>query len=302
MPPTPPPVPRGWIAQWSTEHNRFFFVDEATKSSVWELPSAATATAVAQSTVTPKIAATPQIVPITPAAVITNTVGQFNGGRYEIQHRDTNTILIVTLASGAEIHAKPGTLISYTMGVSIRGTFQFTFKNVFSGDQIAFAHIKGPGEATLSNHGLGDIITLQMDNSQWVACRDAFLVMTEGIQRDSRAQSIGKAFGSGAGLWVHHYTGTGTLFLETFGAILFKDLQPGESYFIDHQFVVAWNCQYAVEIIQTDQGGFGGFLSKLATGDFWMCRFTGPGRVYFQSKSANVFGEWIAPKIPRPAQ
>ncbi|KAJ3059692.1 hypothetical protein HDU98_004352 [Podochytrium sp. JEL0797] len=133
-----------------------------------------------------------------------------------------------------------------------------------------------------------------MNNHQWVANRHAFLCYTEGIQRDSKAQSLGKSFGSGAGLWVHHYSGTGTLFLETFGAILFKDLQPGESYFIHHHFVVAWNCQYAVETIKSE----GGFFGKLATGDFWMCKFTGPGRVYFQSKSADVFGEWIGPYIP----
>ncbi|TPX35665.1 hypothetical protein SmJEL517_g01948 [Synchytrium microbalum] len=227
------------------------------------------------------------------AQLIRDEFGQFYGGNFEIRHRDTNTILILNLQG--EVHAKPGTMISYTQGVVIRGTFHFTFKNIFTGDQTAYLHLRGPGQATLSNHGLGDIIVLYMNNSQWITNRNAFLCMTDGIQRDSKAQSIGKTFMSGAGLWVHHYTGTGTLFLETFGAILFQDLQPGENYFIHHHFVVAWNCQYGVETIKAE----GGFFSKLATGDFWMCRFTGPGRVYFQSKSADVFGEWISPYIPQ---
>ncbi|ORY44728.1 hypothetical protein BCR33DRAFT_716695 [Rhizoclosmatium globosum] len=33
-----PPLPQGWIAQWSIEHNRWFFVNTLTCQSQWELP------------------------------------------------------------------------------------------------------------------------------------------------------------------------------------------------------------------------------------------------------------------------
>ncbi|KAI8620911.1 tryptophan RNA-binding attenuator protein-like domain-containing protein, partial [Chytriomyces sp. MP71] len=234
------------------------------------------------------------------AQVIQNQSGTFPGGSYEIMHRDTNTVLVLNLG-GAKINAKPGSMISITEGTQIDGSFHFSFKNVFTGDQVAFLHLGGNGQAILSNHGLGDTIVLNVSPqyTPWVVNRHAFLCMTDNVKRESKAQSMGKAFGSGQGLWVHSYMGEGLLFLETFGAILFKDLQPGETYLIHHHFVVAWNCGYAVQPIQTSKGGFGGFMQKLATGDFWMCKFTGPGRVYFQSKSAEVFGEWISPYIPQ---
>ncbi|ORY29469.1 TRAP-like protein [Rhizoclosmatium globosum] len=282
--PAPPSLPIGYFAQWSVEHNRYCFVNEATKQIEWEVP-----TTPAYSDVE-KAGSSVGTLVVAPAKTVLDTSGQFQGGSFEIQHRDTNTVIVMQLQNG-EIHAKPGTLVSFTEGVSIRGTFHFNFKNIFTGDQTSFLHIQGPGQAIISSHGLGDIIVLPMNNSKWIADREAFLCYTDGITRDSKAQSLGKTLGSGPGLWVHHYSGTGHLFLETFGALMFKDLQPGENYFIHSNFVVAWNCQYTVEPIKTSSGGF---FSKLATGDFWMCKYTGPGRVYFQSKSAAVFGEWIS--------
>lgn len=234
------------------------------------------------------------------AAIIQDVQGAFNGGSFCIQHRDTNTILILDLNSKDEkaISAKPGTMISITPGIQIDGRFHFSFKSIFSGDQIAYLYVGGTGQAIMSNHGLGDIVPLRVAPgvAPWRANRNAFMLMTHGITRSSKAQSMGKAFLSGSGLWVHTYEGDGVLFVETFGALLQKDLAPGETFLVHHHYAVAWNCGYEVETIKTKGGGF---FSKLATGDFWMCKFIGPGRIYFSSKSAQEFGEWISGYIPQ---
>ncbi|KAJ3027048.1 UNVERIFIED_CONTAM: hypothetical protein HDU68_004584 [Siphonaria sp. JEL0065] len=39
MNPAPPPLPPGFIAQWSAQHNRYFFVNQATGQSQWEAPA-----------------------------------------------------------------------------------------------------------------------------------------------------------------------------------------------------------------------------------------------------------------------
>jgi len=40
--------------------------------------------------------------------VIQDTIGNFNGGTYRIDHRDCNTLLTIQLAQGCPIQAKPG--------------------------------------------------------------------------------------------------------------------------------------------------------------------------------------------------
>eukprot|EP00746_Dinoflagellata_sp_MGD_P102060 gnl/MRDRNA2_/MRDRNA2_41660_c0_seq1.p1 gnl/MRDRNA2_/MRDRNA2_41660_c0~~gnl/MRDRNA2_/MRDRNA2_41660_c0_seq1.p1 ORF type:complete len:477 (+),score=74.26 gnl/MRDRNA2_/MRDRNA2_41660_c0_seq1:85-1515(+) len=39
MPPPPPQVPPGWTAEWSRGKNAYYYVNEATQESTWELPS-----------------------------------------------------------------------------------------------------------------------------------------------------------------------------------------------------------------------------------------------------------------------
>ena len=51
---------------------------------------------------------TPQPVAPPAASVIQDTVGQFNGGSYRIDHRDCNTLLTFQLAQGCPLTAKPG--------------------------------------------------------------------------------------------------------------------------------------------------------------------------------------------------
>ena len=43
-----------------------------------------------------------------PLGSLADVSGQFNGGHYTIDHRDTNTILSVTLAPNAPFYAQPG--------------------------------------------------------------------------------------------------------------------------------------------------------------------------------------------------
>ncbi|KAI9337311.1 tryptophan RNA-binding attenuator protein-like domain-containing protein [Obelidium mucronatum] len=263
--PPPPVIPAGFVAAWSEEHKTYFYVNEYTKQSTWVVP---TSPAIAPQPLAQAQVAQPQRVPIQATGVAsaetaTSLAGAFQGGSYEIRHRDTNSILVLNLQG--EVHAKPGTLVSYTQGVTIHGTFKISLKTLFTGESTNLLHIRGPGEATISNYGLGDIIALPMNNNVWIANRNAFLCMTDGVVKSSKAQSIGNSFGS-TGLWVHQYNGVGALFLETFGAIMHKDLQPGENYFIDQHFAVAWNCSYTTETIQNQ----GGFMSMLATGEFWI--------------------------------
>ncbi|KAJ3347562.1 hypothetical protein HDU83_002025 [Entophlyctis luteolus] len=40
--PPPPPVPAGFVAQWSAQYQRYFFVNQATGVSQWEVPAAFT--------------------------------------------------------------------------------------------------------------------------------------------------------------------------------------------------------------------------------------------------------------------
>lgn len=42
----------------------------------------------------------------------------------------------------------------------------------------------------------------------------------------------------------------------------------------------------------------GGLFSGSATGEGLVCRFTGPGDIYIQTRNPEALGQWIAAQVP----
>ncbi|EEY14283.1 DUF124 domain-containing protein [Verticillium alfalfae VaMs.102] len=182
-------------------------------------------------------------------------VGTFNGGSYRISHRDSNTILTIQLAVGCPLKAKPGTMIAMSPTVILRGQLKFSMKKLVAGAELAQSTFTGPGQ-------------------------DAYVASTQGVICDYKRQGLGKAIFSGEGLFVYKISGTGLLWITSFGAIIRKDLIPGEKYIVDNGHLVAWNTKYIIERVAS-----GGIISGISSGEGLVCKFTGPGTVYMQTRN-----------------
>jgi hypothetical protein len=152
-------------------------------------------------------------------------VGTFNGGSYRISHRDCNTILTVQLAIGCPLIAKPGVMIAMSPTITLKGEVKFSVKKFVSGGEMAKSIFIGPGELLLAPPMLGDITSLRLNgNETWSVGQDAFVAATQGIVREYKRQDLRKAMFSGEGLYVYKMSGTGLLWLTSFGAIIRKDV------------------------------------------------------------------------------
>ncbi len=94
-----------------------------------------------------QIMATSQQVPLGSLADVT---GQFSGGYYKIDHRDTNTILSVTLSANAVFYAQPGAMVAMSPQVTLKGKFKFSFKKMLTGGEMSISTYTGPGEVLLA--------------------------------------------------------------------------------------------------------------------------------------------------------
>lgn len=218
-----------------------------------------------------------------------DNVGTFNGGSYRVSHRDTNSILTIQLAMGCPLIAKPGAMIAMSPTITLRGTVKFSMKKLLIGGEMAISTYTGPGELLLAPSVLGDITVLRLMGSEtWKLGKDAFLAATSGIHKDYQAQGLAKGMFSGEGFFVYKMSGVGLVWVQSFGAIIKKDLVDGESYYIDNGHLVAWNCKYKIERVAS-----GGIISNFSAGEGLACKFTGPGTVYMQTRNLNVFGTHI---------
>ncbi|MCJ1307712.1 hypothetical protein MMC25_001360 [Agyrium rufum] len=224
------------------------------------------------------------------SSMTTDEVGTFNGGSFRISHRDTNSILTLQLAMGCPVTAKPGAMLGMTPTVTLKGAMKFSLKKIVIGGEIAHSTFTGPGEVLIAPPTIGDITAIRFTGKEsWNVGRDAFLAATQGIVKDYKSQGIGKAMFSGEGLFVYRITGVGLLWVSSFGAIIRKDLQEGERYIVDNGHLVAWNCKYVME-----RAASGGIMSGVISGEGLVCKFTGPGAIFIQTRQPAAFGVYMA--------
>lgn len=220
----------------------------------------------------------------------TDDVGTFNGGSYRVSHRDTNTILTVQLAIGAPFTAKPGAMIAMSPTITLKGQIKFSLKKALVGGDMSKSSYTGPGELLLAPPSIGDITIIKLaGHEQWSVGKDAFLACTQGIVTEYKSQGLGKAIFSGEGLFVYKISGQGILWVTSFGAIIRKDLQKDEKYYIDNHHLVAWNCKYVLERVAS-----GGIISNVTAAEGLVCKFTGPGTVFMQTRNPREFSAWLA--------
>ncbi|CAF0743529.1 unnamed protein product [Adineta steineri] len=224
---------------------------------------------------------------------VADITGQFSGGYFKIDHRDTNTLLSVTLTANTVFYAQPGAMVAMSPDVTLKGKFKFSFKKMLTGGEMSQSTYTGPGEILFAPAIWGDIVPIYMDgNIQWNVGRGGFLAMTDGVVKETKSQGLGKGMFSGEGFFVNRISGVGILFVTSLGAIVQRNLKQGEQWIVDNGHLVAWNCSYAIE-----RSG-GGLISGMHAGEGLVCRFTGPGTVFIQTRNPEALSEWIASHRP----
>ncbi|KAK3116749.1 hypothetical protein LTR53_002583 [Teratosphaeriaceae sp. CCFEE 6253] len=174
--------------------------------------------------------------------------------------------------------------------VTLTGKIKFSARKLFTGGSMEESSYAGPGTVALTPTMIGDAVSLDVSGSSprlWHVTKSAYPACTSGVQKETKAQGLGKALFSGSDLFIYRMTGQGVAWLTSYGAVEAIDLQPGEQHIVDNGHLVAWNCDYAIE----RAGGGTWTISK--TGEGLVCWFTGPVKVYFQTRNIDDFAAWV---------
>ena len=111
----------------------------------------------------------------------------------------------------------------------------------------------------------------------------------------------------GEGLFLLTVQGSGLLLLSSFGAIHSKQLAPGEEYIVDTGHIVAFegSIDYRLEKATGKTQGVGGFLKGMVqsalSGEGFVCRYRGPGKIYIQTRQLPGFARQLLPFLPKPS-
>ena len=212
-------------------------------------------------------------------------------------------LLQVKLNDGEMVKAESDAMVSMTSNITINskmegGLLGGLARSFLSGESMFFQTLTakgGAGQVVLAPAVPGDIQDYHLDGNTTLFIQSGgFLAAENSINVDTKMQNLGKGMFSGAGLFVVKVSGTGTVFFNTFGAIYTVELQPGETYIVDTGHIVAWESSMNYQV----QKASSGWVNSITSGECLVCKFTGPGKIYMQSRNPSAFGSWVNGFIP----
>ncbi|TYT62416.1 TIGR00266 family protein [Natrialba swarupiae] len=212
--------------------------------------------------------------------------------KYEFTHDPSYTIVSANLDSGERITVEAGSMMSYSEHVemethsssdgllsSVKNSvlsgetlFRNTFTATANGQTVRFAHTQP-----------GDVTGVSLDSESVYVQSGSYVANETGISTDSASGGLDSILG-GKGLFFLEASGTGELFIGSYGGILEQELEPGERLTVDAGHSVAWD-----ESVEFNAHRVGGLKKTMLSGEGYVVTFTGPGTVYLQTRDYDTF-------------
>lgn len=221
----------------------------------------------------------------------------------EIRYSPSFAMAVIRLAPGGSLKAEAGAMTSMSGTVEIAtstqgGLLKGLRRSLLGGESFFVNTFSAPsgGELTVTPTLPGDVIHLQVGEGSAVMVQSGSWLASEPTVEVDTKWGGGKTFFSGEGLFLLRCTGSGDMLVSSYGAIEERTLAAGEVLKIDTGHVVAFDegVGYQVEKV-------GGWKSTMLSGEGLVATFTGPGRLWMQTRSPSDFLNWLIPQLPQPS-
>ncbi len=219
---------------------------------------------------------------------------------HEILYKPSYSLVKIKLNKGETVQAESGAMVSMSSSVEIAtamkgGLFGALKRSVLGGESFFMNTFKAndAGEVTFAPALPGDIHPLELKGQTYFAQSTSYIASSPEIQVDTKWGGA-KTFFSKEGFYLLKLSGTGTVFVSSYGAIHEVDLAAGQKYIVDtgHMVAFAEGVDYKVKKV-------GGLKSTLLSGEGLVCELTGPGKILIQTRSTDSFLAWLIPHLPK---
>ena len=212
-------------------------------------------------------------------------------------------MLRVQLDADEAVLAEPGAMVAMETNIAIetaaRGGILGGIKRMLGGESFfvnTFRATGGAGEISFAPRTPGDLYSRELaPGEEFMLQSGAFVVSAPGVTLDPKWGGA-KTFFGGEGLVLLKATGPGLLFFASYGSI--EEIEVDGSYVADTGSIVAFTqgLEFAVQSV-------GGLKSLLFSGEGLVCRFTGRGRLYLQTRMPAPLAAFLNPFRPvKPKQ
>jgi uncharacterized protein (TIGR00266 family) len=206
----------------------------------------------------------------------------------------------VTLPPNGAVRVESGAMAmqrgDVTVDTSTQGGFLKGLKRTIGGESFFVNDFTaGPGGGVVGVAAAlpGDMVLVDLSQGRTIMVQSGSWIASDtSIDVDSKWGG-GKMFFSGEGLILLKCTGNGHVLLSSYGAILETSLAQGEVMTLDTGHVVAFDDTITYSVRKA-----GSWKTSLLGGEGLVTDFTGPGRIWMQTRSTPDFISWLMSVLP----
>lgn len=202
------------------------------------------------------------------------------------------------LAPGEMITVEAGAMASMDAQVDLHARFnggiiKGLLRKFLGGESLFINDFKNNSDRELSvvltSNCPGDISSIELTGNSLCLEGGAYICSTPGISLGLRYAGI-SSWIAGEGLFKLVVSGHGTVWFGGYGA--FVEREVSGSYIVDSGHLVAYEPQIKLKT-QLSNGIIGSFFS----GEGFVTRLEGNGKVWLQSRSISGLASWLNPRL-----
>ena len=210
---------------------------------------------------------------------------------YRIEAQPDFSFLTVRLKPNQVIKVEARAMATMDTNLRMQTKMRGGLGRLLTGESIfinEFTAQNGPGEIGIAPGSPGDMEHVYLDNSVIFLQNTAYVASGPGVTIETKWQGFVKGFFSGESLFLIRCSGKGDLWFNTYGALFGVDVAG--QYVVDTGHIVAFTegLQYSISRI-------GGYKSLFFSGEGLVCRFSGTGRLWVQTRKLGAFAGWVRP-------
>ena len=224
--------------------------------------------------------------------------------KHHILHQGSGGIVLVELNAGEQITAESDAMVAMSSSIEVGATtgggiMKALGRAFLSGETLFMQTLKAVGDAGqvfIAPPLPGSVQVLKCEPGQgWQIQQGSFLAALGMINVETKMQNLGSGFFSGAGLFVTKATGKGHVAVSAFAGIEELVLDADTEFVVDTGHIVAWTDGMRIKVQKAAKKGL---LASAASGEYLVCRFTGPGSVWIQTRNPKSFSAYVQGLMP----
>lgn len=218
------------------------------------------------------------------------------GYAFRIEGRPDFSFLTVTVPANQKIKVEASAMATMDTHLEMKTRMRGGLGRLMTGESIfinEFTASGGPGEIGIAPAAPGDMGHVFLNDDTIYLQNSAFVAAGPEVEVESKWQGLTKGFFSGESLFLIRAKGQGDLWFNTYGAMIEIDVKG--DYVVDTGNIVAFT-----EGLEYKVSKVGGYKSLFFSGEGFVCRFSGEGKVWIQTRGVDAFLSWLHPYRPVP--